>query len=549
MASLDPQRHYGDPAGRRGAPGDPAGPGAPLTERPVMNTTASASPGRAEPLSALLDQARLAARPAFVVPEDGQVLTYAQAAERVEALARCLAGAGVRRGDRVALALPNGPDFVLLLLAVIALGAAAAPLNPAYTQAEYSFFLSDIAPRLFLIPASEPAAAVAAAGTERTKVLTARGRPDGPPVLQDGGQPVAPAASVSRGDPGDVAVILHTSGTTSRPKQVPLRQQNLMASARTIAAHYQLTERDISFCVMPLFHIHGLVASTFAALSSGGTVIAPRRFTPHRFWPQARAQGATWLSAGPTLHRMILDRADGDGPPARLRFVRSCSSALSPALLERAEASYGVPMLEAYGMTEASHQMAANPLPPGRRIPGSVGVPTGTEIAVAAPGGTLLPEGAAGEVVIKGPGVMSGYVANPAATAEAFYGDWFRTGDQGVFRDGYLYLEGRLKEMIIRGGENIAPAEIEEALLSHPAVADAVCFGVADDKYGELVAAAVTLTSAVRAQALIDHCRGRLAAFKVPVAVHVLAEIPRTPTGKVQRRRVGEFVRRGQAAP
>jgi acyl-CoA synthetase (AMP-forming)/AMP-acid ligase II len=343
-------------------------------------------------------------------------------------------------------------------------------------------------------------------------------------------------------------MVLHTSGTTSRPKQVPLRQRNLMASARTIAAHYRLGSADASFCVMPLFHIHGLVASTFAALSAGGVVIVPRRFTAHRFWPQAREYGATWLSAGPTLHQMILDRVDAAGPPGSLRFVRSCSSALSPALLERAEREYGAPMLEAYGMTEASHQMTANPLPPAARVPGSVGIPTGTEVRVVDAAGSALPDGSQGEVVIRGPGVMSGYVNNPAATAAAFYGDWFRTGDLGIINGGYLYLQGRIKEMIIRGGENIAPAEIEEALLSHPAVRDAVCFGVADEKYGELVAAAVTLSEDVGAGTLAEHCRGRLAPFKVPAVIHVLEEIPRTATGKVQRRRVAAFIAEGQPA-
>jgi oxalate---CoA ligase len=336
--------------------------------------------------------------------------------------------------------------------------------------------------------------------------------------------------------------VLHTSGTTSRPKQVPLRQRNLMASVRTIGAHYHLGPADVSFCVMPLFHIHGLVASTFAALGAGGAVITPRRFTPHRFWPQAREHGATWLSAGPTLHQMILDRADDEGPPETLRFVRSCSSALSPALLERAEREYRAPMLEAYGMTEASHQMSSNPLPPAEHLPGSVGVPTGTQIRIASKTGTFLPDGTAGEVVIRGPGVMAGYANNPAATAEAFFGEWFRTGDRGALRDGYLFLEGRIKEMIIRGGENIAPAEIEEALLSHPAVRDAVSFGVPDDKYGELVGAAVTLEAAADVKDLIAHCRERLAAFKVPSRIDVLPEIPRTATGKIQRRRVAEVV-------
>ena len=504
--------------------------------------------GRAagESLTALLAGGK-AGRPALIVPDSGEVLTYTQVAARVEALAQRLAGLGVRRGDRVALALPNGPDVVLLLLAVTALGAAAAPLNPAYTATEYGFFLTDIAPRLMLIPASGAAAATAAAAAAGITVIGVRPAGDGPPELLADGQAATLPRAFEPGGPEDIALILHTSGTTSRPKQVPLRQRNVMASARTIAAHYRLGPADVSFCVMPLFHIHGLVASTFAALGAGGAVIAPRRFTPQRFWPQAREHGATWLSAGPTLHQMILDRAGDGGPPETLRFVRSCSSALAPALLERAEQAYQAPMLEAYGMTEASHQMTSNPLPPAGRVPASVGVPTGTEVRIVDQAGTPLPAGRAGEVVIRGPGVMSGYVNNPAATDEAFLGDWFRTGDRGVLRDGYLYLEGRIKEMIIRGGENIAPAEIEQVLASHPAVRDAVCFGVPDAKYGELVGAAVTLQADAEPKDLIEHCRGQLAAFKVPARIYLLEEIPRTPTGKVQRRRVGEFVAQRQA--
>lgn len=505
------------------------------------------SPG-AEAMAALLAGGDPAS-PALIVPDTGEILTYAQIASQVETLAQRLAGLGVRRGDRVALSLPNGPDVVLLLLAITALGAAAAPLNPAYTDPEYQFYLGDIAPRLLLIPASGAAAASAAAAATGTTLAGVQASEGGPPELTGQSGSVAPASPAEDGGPDDVALVLHTSGTTSRPKQVPLRQRNLMASARTIGAHYRLGRDDVSFCVMPLFHIHGLVASTFAALAAGGAVITPRRLTPHRFWPQAREHGATWLSAGPTLHQMILDRADGAGPITSLRFIRSCSSALSPALLDRAEQEYGAPMLEAYGMTEASHQMSSNPLPPGARLPGSVGVPTGTQIRIASATGGLLPDGAAGEVVIRGPGVMAGYVNNPAATAEAFFGDWFRTGDRGVFRDGYLFLEGRLKEMILRGGENIAPAEIEQVLLSHPAVRDAVCFGIPDDKYGELVGAAVTLTGEAGPADLIAHCRERLAAFKVPVRIDVLAEIPRTATGKIQRRRVAAAVLGEAAAP
>ena len=518
-----------------------------MQESSSAERSGAPGPPTAEALTGLL-AAGHPAGVALIVPDSAEVLTYAQVASQVEALAQRFTALGVRRGDRVALSLPNGPDVVLLLLAITALGAAAAPLNPAYTDAEYQFYLTDIGPRLLLIPASGATAASAAAAATGTTLAGVQSSVGGPPEVDGSATMAARQAAAEQGGPDDIALVLHTSGTTSRPKQVPLRQRNLMASARTIGAHYRLGPADVSFCVMPLFHIHGLVASTFAALAAGGAVVTPRRLTPSRFWPQAREHGATWLSAGPTLHQMILDRADDAGPLPALRFVRSCSSALSPALLDRAEREYGAPMLEAYGMTEASHQMSSNPLPPGIRVPGSVGVPTGTQIRIVDAAGVFLADGAAGEVVIRGPGVMAGYVGNPAATAEAFFGDWFRTGDRGVFRDGYLVLEGRLKEMIIRGGENIAPAEIEQVLQSHPAVRDAVCFGVPDEKYGELVGAAVTLGAAAEPAELIAHCREQLAAFKVPARIDVLTAIPRTATGKIQRRRVADVVLQQRAA-
>jgi acyl-CoA synthetase (AMP-forming)/AMP-acid ligase II len=479
-------------------------------------------------LAALLDAGDPGA-PALVTADDGARATYSELGGRVEQLARRLAGAGVSRGDRVALALPNGPEIVELLLAIAAMGAAAAPLNPAYTRDEFAFYLGDIAPRLLLLPEGRlPAAREAAAETK-----TAMAAPEDLGAEQ----------SFEEGGPDDVVLVLHTSGTTSRPKQVPLLQRNVMASARTIRAHYGLGRGDVSFCVMPLFHVHGLVASIFSALQGGGTAVVSRRFTPNQFWPLARTFGATWVSAGPTLHHMILERDDGKGAPSSLRFARSCSSALSPDLMRRAEDAYGVPVLEAYGMTEASHQMASNPLPPEPRRPGSVGVATGTEIGIIDRSRAFLPDGSEGEVVVRGASITPGYLDNPAANADSFFDGWFRTGDIGVIDDGYLRLKGRLKEMILRGGENISPLEIEDVLRTHPAVADAVCFGVADEKYGELVGAAVTLSQDADEQQLIAHCRERLAAFKVPERVHILDAIPRTPTGKVQRRKVAETLR------
>jgi oxalate---CoA ligase len=493
----------------------------------------------AEPLAALLGSAPADA-PALRAPEDGAPIGYGELAARIERLAGRLATLGVRRGDRVALVAPNGPEIVQLILAITALGAAAAPLNPAYTADEHAFYLGDLGPRVLLLPVGEHAAARSAAqGVEIVDVGRVAG--DLPSLARDG-HAIVDETAFEPGAADDVALLLHTSGTTSRPKQVPLLQRNLMASARTIVGHYRLTPDDVSFCVMPLFHIHGLVASTFAALASGGSVIVPRRFSPRRFWSQARESGTTWFSAGPTLHQMILEKDDGGGSPAALRFVRSCSSALSPALMARLEDVHGAPVLEAYGMTEASHQMTSNPLPPARRSAGSVGIATGVELGIIDGERTLLPAGSYGEVVIRGPGVTSGYVGNPEANAEAFFDGWFRTGDRGVIEDGYLRLEGRLKEMILRGGENISPAEIEDVLLRHPAVSDAVCFGVDDEKYGEEVAAAVALSGEADEASLGAYCAERLAPFKVPRVIHILDAIPRTATGKLQRRRVAEHI-------
>jgi acyl-CoA synthetase (AMP-forming)/AMP-acid ligase II len=343
----------------------------------------------------------------------------------------------------------------------------------------------------------------------------------------------------------DIALVLHTSGTTSRPKLVPLRHRNLAASIDNIAATYELGSDDVALCVMPLFHIHGLMASVMATLRSGGTVVIPQRFDPMGFWPVAEEQRATWYSAVPTIHQLLLMRNRGERPAgaSRLRFIRSSSSALSPETMRLLEERFGAPVLEAYGMTEASHQMASNPLPPGDRRPGTVGRGTGVEIGIMDEEGSLLDGGSAGEVVIRGPSVIDGYADNPEANAAAFTEGWFRTGDQGVLDpDGYLALVGRLKEMINRGGEKIAPREIDEVLLQHPAVGEAVAFGSPHPAWGEEVAAAVVLKEPVDEKELLAFARERLADYKVPSKLYIVDAIPRTATGKIQRRSVAEVL-------
>jgi acyl-CoA synthetase (AMP-forming)/AMP-acid ligase II len=476
---------------------------------------------------------------ALVEPGSGEETTYGELRDTTDRLARALASAGVGPGEAVAMSLPNGPEIVTAFLGTVAAGAAAAPLNQAYTGDEFRAYLQDLQPRamLFLRGEESPARAACVALGVRQLELTGARTAD---LRLDG----AAAAAAAPRDPEAVALLLHTSGTTSKPKGVPIRQRNLTASARAVAATYGLTGSDASHCAMPLFHVHGLVASTLATLASGGCVIAPRRFSASAFWAECAAHGVTWYSAVPTIHRILLSRAEegaGDDAGHGLRFARSCSSALPGPLMDAFERRFGLPLVEAYGMTEAAHQMASNPLPPAERRAGSVGQPTGTEIAILDENWLPLRGGAVGEVCVRGPGVVDSYRANPEATAASFRGGWFRTGDSGTLsQDGYLSLAGRIKELINRAGEKISPHEVEDALLGHPDVVEAVAFALPDAKYGETVGAAVVTRAAIAEDDLRRHCGERLAAFKVPVRVHVVDAIPKGPTGKVQRRLLAE---------
>ncbi|HVB54345.1 MAG TPA: AMP-binding protein [Candidatus Acidoferrales bacterium] len=491
-----------------------------------------------ETLSRLLERGG-SDRPAIVVP-GGPTLSHGRLRKLVLEGADRLAAFGVGPGDRVAMALPSGPEAIVLFLAA-ALGATACPLNPSYKEDEFRFYLEDTGARFLLLPKGEGGAARSAlppGGVVIETEIDAQGR-----LQMESAQPETRERTASAAAGDDVALVLHTSGTTSRPKRVPLRHRNLVASVDHVTDHYQLSEEDVSLCLMPLFHVHGLVASALAALAAGGAVVTPRKFSPLGFWALAKEYQPTWFSASPTPHRMVLLRTSGDRPAGteRLRFVRSCSAALSPGQMAEMEARFGVPVLEAYGMTEASHQMASNPLPPGERRPGSVGPGTGVEIATMTEEGQLLPSGSAGEVVIRGANVIDGYEANPAANAASFQAGWFRTGDLGVLdAGGYLTLSGRLKELINRGGEKIAPLEVDGVLESHPAVAEAVCFGLPHSTWGEEVAAAVVLSSEADEKSLRAYCREHLAEFKVPTQLFIVETIPRTATGKVQRRFVAE---------
>lgn len=487
---------------------------------------------------ALLERADTSA-PAIGAP-DREDLSFQGLIGQIADTGAVLSGFGVGRGDPVAIVLPNGPEMATAFLAVASV-ATAAPLNPGYRDEEFEFYLSDLEARAVIVQAGEasPVRAVA----EHLGVGLVELHPvDGPA----GGFRLT---SEMRGDPeragvagpDDVALLLHTSGTTSRPKIVPLSQANICASARHISETLRLDRSDRCLNIMPLFHIHGLIAAVLSSVGAGGSVVCSPGFNALRFFGWLESSDATWYTAVPTMHQAILSRASRNAEIIKasgLRFIRSSSSSLPPTVMAELEETFDAPVLESYGMTEAAHQMASNPLPPAPRKAGSVGVAAGPEVAIMNEGGDLLQTGSTGEIVIRGPNVTSGYARNPEANAEAFQDGWFRTGDQGVFdEEGYLRITGRLKEIINRGGEKISPREVDEVLLGHPAVAQAVAFAVPHDKLGEEVAAAVVLCEGaeVAEREIRTYASERIADFKVPRTVLIVDEIPKGPTGKLQR--------------
>jgi acyl-CoA synthetase (AMP-forming)/AMP-acid ligase II len=485
-------------------------------------------------LASLL-QAAPADSTAVVIPEMETSITYESLRQQVMSMAESLAGAGIRPGDRVASVLPNSLATIVGFLAGSIAGTAA-PLNPAYRYEEFCFYLEDTAARLLLCPVEGAEDARRAAKQLGIPVFSVATSSQGTVSIVDAPK----SAPVSTPSPEDIALVLHTSGSTGRPKRVPLKHRNLAVSCANVVSTYALSPQDVSLCLMPLFHVHGLVASTLSTFLSGGTVVVPAKFNPLAFWRTIREHRVSWYSAVPTIHQLVLARMGDAKKPAgteQLRFVRSCSAALAPQVMEKLEGLFEVPVLEAYGMTEASHQMCSNPLPPQARRPGSVGPGTGVRVSIMDDRGSHLKQGQVGEVVIQGPNVITGYENNPEANATSFVDGWFRTGDQGILdENGYLTLTGRIKELINRGGEKIAPREIDEVLLTHPCVAEAVAFGRPHPTWGEEVEVAVVLREPQSESVLLTYCRERLADFKCPKKVHIVETIPRTATGKIQRR-------------
>ena len=468
--------------------------------------------------------------------------SYSNLERNITEVATALNTAGVNRNSRVALVLPNGPEMATAFLAVASC-ASCTPLNPEYTTEDFEFLLDDLQARALIVLAGSDSPAQAVARRLGIQVVEINVNPNVPAghftLSNEGRLPIHGLPDLARAD--DIALVLYTSGTTGNPKQVPLTHANLCASAYHIAATLQLSSADRCLNIMPLFHIHGLAAAVLATLAGGGSVACTNGLTGDHFFEWLEALRPTWYTCVPAMHQAILAGADARSEAIRrnpLRFIRSSSAPLPPLVMAALECCFNAPVIEAYGMTEAAHQISSNPLPPGVRKPGSVGLPAGPEVAIANDAGKLLTRGERGEIVIRGANVVASNNGNPEPNTGASTHGWFHTGDQGwLDADGYLYITGRLKEMINRGGEKISPREIDAAIESHPGVRAAATFGIPHPTLGEEVVAAVVTNGdvAVTESSIINQVRQRMGAKRVPRRIYFVDQLPRTDSGKVRR--------------
>lgn len=494
------------------------------------------------------------------------VISYSQLDALVRSAMAQLSWLGLSRCATIALVSDNSVEFVVGLLAVVSSGARVAPLNPALTLPELTTRLSQLSACAVLAPQHlanklKFADPIAGSGAHWIMSIDSSGGAYDVRIANTNGQSPASGVVAERRAPidgDDVALVMFTAGTTSAPKVVPLTHRNVVASVHSISSGYDLSPQDTTLIVMPLFHGHGLVAGLLATLASGGSAYLPStgRFSAHLFWADVVRLGVTWYTAVPTIHRILLNRASQESPgsPVTLRFIRSCSAPLDEELAAAMTATFRVPLISAYGMTEASHQVSSNPLSVhGSNKTSSVGLPTGVEIRIVAEDGKDAATGSIGEIWVRGVTVTTGYLYNPQANSASFVDGWFRSGDLGSRdADGYLFMRGRIKEIINRGGEKISPGDIDSVLSSNPKVLEAASFGGSDAIYGENVQAAVILRPGSEATEgeLRDYCRTKLSKSEVPERIYIVSDFPRTAKGSIDRRAVAAlFSARGGSEP
>ena len=473
----------------------------------------------------------------FLTSEKNEKLSYGEFKIFNEKISRQLAAKDIINSDRAAIVLPNGPLMASSFLSISSY-MSAAPLNPSYKQEEFEFYLDDLKPKFLLVEPNSKSLAVIAAKNLNIPVFEMKisdNQPLGTFELFD------KESDYKNPNEYDEALVLHTSGTTSRPKIVPLSNLNIFTSAVNISKSLKLTADDHCLNIMPLFHIHGLIAVLSASAKVGASVCASNGFNALKFLDLAETQNITWYSGVPTMHQAILLRAQKNSDKAKklnLRFIRSSSASLPPAIFKQLNDIFQTPVIEAYGMTEATHQMTSNPLPPAIQKPGLVGMPAGPEICIMNDKNEKLLQGEIGEICIKGDNVTNGYENNPEANKQSFVNDWFRTGDEGFFdEDGYLKISGRLKEIINKGGEKISPLEVDNILMDFPPIDQALCFGYKDKMLGEDIAVAIKLkeNKSCTEDDIKSYANEKLAKFKIPKKIFIVEDIPKGATGKLQR--------------
>ena len=465
-------------------------------------------------------------RVAYRFFDNEAALSWRELRDRSRNLAMRLTSAGLEKGASVAIMHPNGRDGIESLFGVLYGGFRATVINLVAGDEAISYALEHCEARIALV------------GTAQ-RDLYDRTRSNRLNLMETAGAPAECDLHELTGK--DDALLMYTSGTTGRPKGVVHSQSSLLAGGWTTTVAHQLSSDDCGLCVLPINHINGLCVTVMSTLVCGGSLAVAEKFSARRFWDQCAEAQATWFSIVPTIISHLLHSETGPGPEARnrLRFGRSASSALAPDVQTAFETRFGVPVIETMGLTETAAQILSNPLPPGIRKIGSPGKAYCNEACILSPELTPLPPNTQGEIAVRGPNVMREYLKNPEATRDSFTPDgWLRTGDLGIVDDdGYFFVTGRLKELIIKGGENIAPREIDEALYSHPDVIEAAAFARPCKSYGELVEAAVKLKdgSSLTPEQLVDICIAKVGQFKSPSVVHVMDELPKGPSGKIQR--------------
>ncbi len=480
----------------------------------------------------------------FITTEDHSVFTFADLKKQLDWTKEFLRKNKIQKTDTIAIVCENGPVMATSFLATAG-NCCAAPLNPSYTSSEFDFYLEDLKPKALIVTEDSDSPVIEVAKKREIKIFNLLVNNDdssGKFSLTSKKENISSTINQNENIiPEDIALILHTSGTTSKPKMVPLTHLNLCTSAKNIVQTLNLDRSDKCINIMPLFHIHGIVGLLLSSLCSGGGIFPSTGFNALKFFSWIKAFAPTWYSAVPTMHQAILSRANRNPEiilKTKLRFIRSSSAPLPSKTMQEIEKTFNCPVIESYGMTEASHQMTSNHLPPGNRKAMKVGFASGPEVSVIDDNHNILESGKIGEIIIRGSNVTKGYLNNFQANKDSFLDGWFRTGDQGFYdEEGFLQITGRIKEIINKGGEKISPLEIDDAIMKHENVFQGITFPIVHNKLGEEVAAAVVLKKDLQLteQELKEFLSKILAPYKIPQTIVFLEEIPKGNTGKLQR--------------